>query len=216
MITFTGSSEVGWDLARRAPRKRVRLELGNSTPLIVCADGNLAKAAAAVAASGFGFAGQSCISVQRVIVEESIHDEFVDALRRESLSQEGRRPARSRHPRRAAHQRRGRDRVVEWIAEAEAQGARNVTAAEGPEGHLAPVVLDDISPESRAWSAEVFGPVVGIRTFTSYDEAMDLANSTEFGLQAGVFTSNISKALQATERLRLRRRYHQRDAYVPC
>jgi acyl-CoA reductase-like NAD-dependent aldehyde dehydrogenase len=201
MLTFTGSSEVGWDLARRAPRKRVRLELGNSTPLIVCADGNLSKAAAAVAASGFGFAGQSCISVQRVIVEASIHDEFVEALRTESLGKKVGDPLQPDTHVGPLINVEARDRVVEWIAEAEADGARNVTAADGPDGHLAPVVLDEISQESRAWSHEVFGPVVGIRTFTSYDEAIDLANSTEFGLQAGVYTSNITKALDATERL---------------
>lgn len=201
MITFTGSSEVGWDLARRAPRKRVRLELGNSTPLIVCADGNLTKAASAVAASGFGFAGQSCISVQRVIVEESIHDVFVDALRTESLAKKVGDPLDPDTHVGPLINAEAHDRVIEWIAEAEADGARNVVAADGPGDHLAPVVLDGIGQDVRAWSQEVFGPVVGVRTFTTYDEALELANSTEFGLQAGVFTSNIGKALEATERL---------------
>jgi acyl-CoA reductase-like NAD-dependent aldehyde dehydrogenase len=201
MITFTGSSEVGWDLARRAPKKRVKLELGNSTPLIVCADGNLDKAAAVVAASGFGFAGQSCISVQRVIVEESVHDAFVDALARETRAKKVGDPLDSDTHVGPLINAEARDRVNEWIAEAEDGGARSVVAAGGAGGHLGPVVLDDITPDVRAWAQEVFGPVVGVHRFTTFDEAIDLANSTEFGLQAGVYTSDISKALDASERL---------------
>jgi acyl-CoA reductase-like NAD-dependent aldehyde dehydrogenase len=201
MITFTGSSEVGWELARRAPRKRVRLELGNSTPLIVCSDGNLAKAAALVAASGFGFAGQSCISVQRVIVEESAHDEFVDLLRRESLTKKVGDPLDPDTHIGPLINSEARERVVEWIAEAETQGARNVVAADDSGDHLAPVVLDDISHDVRAWREEIFGPVVGVTTFSSFADAIEMANATEFGLQAGVFTSNLTKALEAAERL---------------
>ncbi|MGH9244833.1 MAG: aldehyde dehydrogenase family protein [Acidimicrobiales bacterium] len=201
MITFTGSSDVGWGLAGRAPRKRVRLELGNSTPVIVCADGDISKAAAAVAASGFGFAGQSCISVQRVIVETAVHDDFVEALRTESLSKRVGDPLDAETHVGPLINAQARDRVVGWIEEAEDRGARNVTAPARDGDHLAPVILDDISLDVRAWGSEIFGPVVGIHTFDGFDEAVTLANDTEYGLQAGVFTSNLSTALEATERL---------------
>jgi acyl-CoA reductase-like NAD-dependent aldehyde dehydrogenase len=201
MITFTGSSEVGWDLAKSASRKRVRLELGNSTPVIVCADAELAKAAAAVAASGFGFAGQSCISVQRVLVEAAVHDDFVDALRTETLAKTVGDPLESDTHVGPLINEEARDRVVDWIEEACDRGARNVSERTPDGEHLAPVVLDDISLDVQAWGHEIFGPVVGVRTFDTFDEAIALANDTVYGLQAGIYTSSLSKALEASERL---------------
>ena len=201
MITFTGSGEVGWGLASRAPRKRVSLELGNSTPVVVCGDADLAAAADAVAASGFAFAGQSCISVQRVIVEESVHTRFVDELVKASLGKvvgDPLDPGTYVGPLINAD---ARERVADWIDEAQQGGATSVaeSAYRGP--HLAPTVLDAVDPSSRVWSSEVFGPVVGVRTFGDFDEAIELANATEYGLQAGIFTTDINKALDAAEQL---------------
>ncbi len=97
MITFTGSSEVGWGIRARANKKKVSLELGNSTPLIVLADADLDKAAAAIAAHGYSFAGQSCISIQRVYVEDSVHDALMEKLTPKVACAQGRRPAGRRH-----------------------------------------------------------------------------------------------------------------------
>ena len=201
MITFTGSSEVGWDLAARAPQKRVSLELGNSTPVIVCADGDLRAAADAVAASGFAFAGQSCISVQRVIVEEAVHDRFVDELVTAGASKVVGDPLDPGTHVGPLINPGARDRVADWIAEAREGGATSVLDSAGSGSHLSPTVLDEVDPSSRMWSSEVFGPVVGIRTFTGFDEAIEVANATEYGLQAGIFTRDIGKALDAAERL---------------
>jgi acyl-CoA reductase-like NAD-dependent aldehyde dehydrogenase len=201
MITFTGSSEVGWGLAGRAPRKRVRLELGNSTPVLVCADADLDRAAAVVATSGFGFAGQSCISVQRVIVDVAVHDRFVEALHAECLSKKVGNPLDADTLVGPLINVDARQRVVEWIEEAQDQGARNVTNADVDGENLTPVILDDISLDVRAWGREIFGPVVVVHSFDTFDKAIALANDTVYGLQAGIFTSELSKALEATERL---------------
>ncbi len=201
MMTFTGSSEVGWGLVSKAPRKRVKLELGNSTPLIVCADGDLNSAAEATAGSGFGFAGQSCISIQRVLVEDSAHSEFIELLRDAALAKQvgdPRDPDTDVGPLITLGE---RDRVVAWIDEAQGAGARPLVDIDVDGPLLHPVVLDNVSDESKVWHSEIFGPYVGVTKFDSFDEAIALANSTKYGLQAGVFTRDINKALTAAEQL---------------
>jgi acyl-CoA reductase-like NAD-dependent aldehyde dehydrogenase len=202
MITFTGSSEVGWELARRAPRKRVALELGNSTPLIVCADADLAAAAAAVATSGFGFAGQSCISVQRVIVDARVHDEFAAALADATRAKVVGDPLDRSTDVGPLIDAASRDRVERWIEEATGSGATALVRGEpsGPCG-LSPTVLDDVDRGTRLWRQEVFGPVVSLRTFEDLETAFELANETEYGLQAGIYTRSLDTAFAAAERL---------------
>jgi acyl-CoA reductase-like NAD-dependent aldehyde dehydrogenase len=201
VLTFTGSSEVGWGLAARAPRKHVALELGNSTPLIVCADADLDAAAQATAASAFNFAGQSCISVQRVIVHASVHDAFVDKLAAATRAKQVGDPLSPETAVGPLIDAAALDRVVEWVDEATAGGSRRVVG-DGVRGTcLAPVVLDEVDPAARVWHDEVFGPVVSVRTFESLDEAFDLANDTEYGLQAGIYTQDLQVALTAAERL---------------
>jgi acyl-CoA reductase-like NAD-dependent aldehyde dehydrogenase len=201
LITFTGSSEVGWALVSRAPRKRVTLELGNSTPLIVCADADLEAAAAAAAVSGYSFAGQSCISVQRVIVDQGIRDEFlrefIEAVGGLRLGD----PLDSETDLGPVINPEARDRIREWIDEAETVGAERLDGGQQQDGHLAPVVLTDVDTDVRVWQREVFGPVVSVRTFQDLTEAITLANGTEYGLQAGIFTRDLGTALTAAEQL---------------
>ena len=201
MITFTGSSQVGWSLAARAPRKRVTLELGNATPLIVCEDGDLDAAAQAAATSGFGFAGQSCISVQRVLVHRALHDAFVERLVTAAEKQVLGDPTSPETTLGPVIEPAARDRIVEWVDEAVKEGAVKCTGGTGDNGHLRPVVLDQVGTEMRVWKREVFGPVVAVRAFDDLDEAISLANGTEYGLQAGVYTRNLATALAAVEKL---------------
>jgi len=201
LLTFTGSAAIGWSLAARAPRKRVTLELGNSTPLIVCADADVQAAAAASATSGFAFAGQSCISVQRAIVHRDVHDEFVDALARAAEAQKAGDPAEPDTDVGPAITRQARDRVGAWVDEAVAAGATRLAGGVFADGHLRPTVLDGVGPDLRVWREEVFGPVVSVGTFRDLDEAIHLANGTEFGLQAGIFTRDLPAALEAIRRL---------------
>jgi acyl-CoA reductase-like NAD-dependent aldehyde dehydrogenase len=197
-ITFTGSGDVGWGLRERAARKRVNLELGNATPVIVRADAP-AGAPAKLAANSFSFAGQSCISVQRIYVEDEAWDSFVqefvplveglkvgDPLDEDTdvgpLIDEG-----------------ARERVLAWIEETSGEVLTGGDTTE--DGLVRPTVIANPSPEDKVSCEEVFGPVVTLTKVGSLDQAIELANATRFGLQAGIFTSDIKAAMRAAREL---------------
>ncbi len=202
LLTFTGSAAIGWDLKAKAAKKRVTLELGNSTPVIVCADGDLDTAATMSAASGFAFAGQSCISVQRVIAHASVSEAFAAKLAAAAAAQHAGDPADADTDIGPAITPEARDRVSEWVDEALGAGARELTGGTFGDGHRKPTVLDGIGTDQKVWAKEVFGPVISIVPFETLDEAIDLANGTEYGLQAGIFTRDLPSALDAIYRLR--------------
>jgi acyl-CoA reductase-like NAD-dependent aldehyde dehydrogenase len=200
LITFTGSSGVGWGLQERAPRKRVRLELGNSTPVIVAADADVETAASKLAANAFSFAGQSCISVQRIYVERPVLQDFVARFVPKVEALVVGDPAEDATDVGPVIDRDNRDRIAEWIAEAESAGARVLTG--GADGDpLRPTVLADAPEQAKVVCEEVFGPVCVVNAVDSLDEAYERANATDFGLQAGIFTASISTALAAAEAL---------------
>ena len=200
LITFTGSGEVGWGLQERAPRKRVKLELGNSTPVIVAADADVEAAATKLAGGAFAFAGQSCISVQRIYVERPVYDAFVAAFvpRAEALIVGD--PGHDDTDVGPVIDTESRSRILEWIAEAEAAGA--TLLAGGLEDELIrPTVLGNVADDQKVSCEEVFGPVVVVNPIDSIDEGIERANATKFGLQAGIFTASIDSALRAAEGL---------------
>jgi acyl-CoA reductase-like NAD-dependent aldehyde dehydrogenase len=200
LITFTGSGGVGWKLQERAPRKRIKLELGNSTPVIVAADADVEVAATKLAANAFAFAGQSCISVQRIYVERSSFDAFVQAFvpKVEALNVGD--PADDDTDVGPVIDADARARIAEWIEEARSSGAR--VLAGGEHGVLLkPTVIADVADDQKVSCDEVFGPVVIVNPVDSLDEAIDRANGTRFGLQAGIFTASLDAALRAADRL---------------
>jgi acyl-CoA reductase-like NAD-dependent aldehyde dehydrogenase len=199
-ITFTGSGPVGWGLKQRAPHKQVSLELGNATPVIVTSDADVEAAAAAMAANAFWFAGQSCISVQRVYVERGVYDAFVAAFlpRVEALKLGD--PADEETDVGPVINADARERILEWIEEARAAGAEILSGGE-EDGLIRPTVVGGAGPELKVSCEEVFGPVVTLNAVGSLDEAIELANSTRYGLQAGIFTSRIDSALRAAQEL---------------
>ena len=200
LITFTGSSDVGWGLQERAPRKRVKLELGNSTPVIVAADADIEAAATKLAGNAFAFAGQSCISVQRIYIERPVYDAFVQAFvpRVEALTIGD--PADDNTDVGPVIDEGARERILEWIEEAKASGAQLL--AGGLEGELIrPTVLAGVADDQKVSCDEVFGPVVVLNPVDSVDEAIERANGTRFGLQAGIFTASIDSALRAADGL---------------
>ena len=201
LITFTGSAGVGWKLRERAPRKRVNLELGNATPVIVAADADLDDVTARLAANAFSFAGQSCISVQRIYVERSAYDAFLERFipRVEALVVGD--PADEATDVGPVISPGERDRVLEWTDEARAQGARVLSGGELDGELLRPTVIADAPPNSRVAREEVFGPLCTIAAYDSLDEAIALANGTRYGLQAGIFTSDVKAALRAARDL---------------
>src|SRR6185312_174094 len=202
MITFTGSSEVGWGIRARANKKKVSLELGNSTPLIVLADADLDKAAAAIAAHGYSFAGQSCISIQRVYVEDSVHDELMEKLTPKVAALKVGDPLDADTQVGPVIDHENRDRIKEWVDEAVSGGAKLVAGgAIDDAGLLQPVLLDDVSLDMKVSCNEVFGPVVTVSRVSGLEQAVELANGTNYGLQAGIYTQDITKALSAARTL---------------
>ena len=201
LITFTGSAGVGWKLRERAPRKRVNLELGNATPVVVAADADLEDAATRLAANAFSFAGQSCISVQRIYVERRAYDAFLERFLPKVEALVVGDPADDATdvgPLIAASE---RDRVLEWVDEAKASGARVLTGGELSGELLRPTVIADARPDAKVACDEVFGPVCTVTAYDTLDEAIALANGTRYGLQAGVFTRDVKAALEAARRL---------------
>jgi acyl-CoA reductase-like NAD-dependent aldehyde dehydrogenase len=202
MITFTGSPEVGWGIRGRAARKKVGLELGNNAPVIIEADSDWPSAAAKIKVAGFSHAGQSCISTQRILAEDAIHDEFVDRLVKEVSSLAVGDPLDEGTDVSALISAKDRDRVKAWIDEAVAAGATLVLGGEVDDaGVLAPTILDGVTPDMKVWSEEVFGPVVACAAYGDLDEALRLANDTRYGLHAAIYTNTVGNAIKAVQTL---------------
>jgi acyl-CoA reductase-like NAD-dependent aldehyde dehydrogenase len=197
-LTFTGSGEVGWRLKERAARKHVALELGNATPVIVEADADLEDAAARLAGNAFSFAGQSCISVQRIYVAREAFDGFLERFlpKVEALTVGD--PADEDTDVGPLIDEDARTRVLEWIAES---GGEVLTSGETADGLIRPTVIARPRPEDKVSCEEVFGPVCTVSPYDSLDEAIELANGTRYGLQAGIFTADVKVALEAAQRL---------------
>jgi acyl-CoA reductase-like NAD-dependent aldehyde dehydrogenase len=202
LISFTGSAEVGWELRERAARKKVLLELGNATPLIVEADGDVAEAAAKTAANAFSFAGQSCISIQRVYVARPAYEDFLAALLPKVQALATGDPADDATDVGPVIDPDAKERILAWIEEAKAAGA-TVLAGGGTnaEGLLEPTVLADVTPEMKVSCLEVFGPLCTVTPYDTVEEAFELANGTEYGLQAGIFTGSVKTAMAAASAL---------------
>lgn len=202
MITFTGSPEVGWSIRATAPRKKVSLELGNNAPVIVEPDGDWQTAAVRIAAAGTSHAGQSCISVQRVLVHRGIAAPFEAALKAAFEALVVGDPLDDATQVSALIDRGNRDRVVDWIEQAVEDGARVVAGGHvGDDGVLTPTVLADVTSEMQVCHTEVFGPVVGIQVYDHVEQALAWANDSRYGLHAGIFTSSLAVAKQAAETL---------------
>jgi acyl-CoA reductase-like NAD-dependent aldehyde dehydrogenase len=198
LITFTGSGDVGWSLAERAHRKRVKLELGNATPAIVCCDAP-PWTVDRLAANAFSFAGQSCISVQRIFVLAGAWDAFVPAFVAKVEQLKVGDPADEETDVGPVISESERDRVLEWIREShgEVLTGGDLTG----DGLIRPTVIAGPAPDDRVQCDEVFGPVVTLSKVQSLDEAIDGANATRYGLQAAIFTGSIHPAMEAARRL---------------
>ena len=200
-LTFTGSGAVGWKLAERAAKKQVNLELGNATPVIIAVDADIDAAAAAMAANAFSFAGQSCISVQRIYVEAPAYDRFVERFlpRVEELKLGD--PADEETDIGPVIDEDARERILAWIEEARANGAQLLTGGELDGELIRPTVIANAGPKLKVSCEEVFGPVCIVNSVGSLDEAIALANGTRYGLQAGIFTTKLETALRAAQEL---------------
>jgi acyl-CoA reductase-like NAD-dependent aldehyde dehydrogenase len=195
-ISFTGSAEVGRNICKVAGLKKVTMELGSNSPLIVLDDADLSKVVDAVVKTGFANAGQVCISAQRVIATERIYEGLIAALgpKVEALAT-GDQLLESTHvgPMVRAND---AERVGQWIDEAVQSGARLVCGGSRENAVVQPTLLADVRPDMRISREELFGPAVGVTPARDIDEAIFLANDTRYGLSAGIFTQDVDKAVR--------------------
>jgi len=207
LVTFTGSAEVGWAIGARAPRAKVNLELGNATPVVVADDvDDVVGIARRLATGAFGFAGQSCISVQRVYATPGIADALTEALAGATSAQVVGDPADDTTQVSALITPAETRRVAAVIDDAVALGGAvrvgGGVRALGAHGVLEPTLVTAMPGESSLARHEVFGPVVGVTEVADVSEGLALANATPYGLQAGIFTSDLTTALDAARTLR--------------
>lgn len=200
-LTFTGSTKVGWLLQAQAIGKRVALELGGNAAMIVHSDADLARAATRAAAGGYGYAGQSCISVQRILVQQSVAPKFEQLLLAETRKTVAGDPMKRETVVGPLIDAKAADRVMAWIDEAKAGGARVLVGGRRAGNVIEPTVLSDAGRELRVVCEEVFGPVVVLKTYDKFEEALAAVNDSRFGLQAGVFTDSQTLIRQAVEEL---------------
>jgi acyl-CoA reductase-like NAD-dependent aldehyde dehydrogenase len=201
-LSFTGSAAVGWRLRSLAGRKRVILELGGNAACIVDQGADLEWAAKRCAIGSYAHAGQVCIAVQRILVHREVYDEFKEVflhtILREVLAGD---PAREETVIGPFIDAGAGEKVRAWVKEA-LDGGAHLAAGNLGAGNLMPaVVLENVTPEMKVWRHEVFGPVATLTPFADFTQALALANDTEYGLQAGVFTRNLAHAWQAFETL---------------
>lgn len=202
VVSYTGS-EIGWSIKAGLPRKRVLLELGGNAAAIVHTDADTAHAAQSVAIGGFIQAGQTCISTQRVYVHRSLQHEFTTALVAVARGLRTGDPFDEETMIGPMVNSAAADRVSEWIEEAQSLGASLLCGGERVGNTIAPTVLAGGDHQARVWREEVFGPVVIVDSYDSIDEAIDRVNESRFGLQAGVFTSDMSVAFKAHRELQV-------------
>jgi acyl-CoA reductase-like NAD-dependent aldehyde dehydrogenase len=201
LISFTGSVPVGWDIKRRAGKKKVALELGGNGGVIIHGDADLNYAAERCIAGGFGYAGQTCISVQRILVEQSVYGKFTDLL------VDGVKKLKTGDPMEESTdvgpliRESDAVRVANWIEEAVRSGARLLCGG-GRKGPIVnPTVLTSTRPEMKVNCQEIFGPVVTLEPYDNFDEALRRINNSPYGLQAGIFTRDAKRMFQAYDEL---------------
>src|SRR6266571_1065107 len=200
-VTFTGSSPVGWKLKGLDPRKHVTLELGGNAGVIVHSDADLDHAAERVAVGGYYQAGQSCIAVQRVLVQAEVESAFVERLVKHVQGLKVGDPMDPSVDVGPLIDSGALDRVAEWVDEAVASGAEVLTGGKRQDPFYPPTVLTKTTPEMKVRCEEVFGPVVTVGSYQTFEEALAEVNNSPYGLQAGVFTRDIERAFLAHREL---------------
>lgn len=201
-LTFTGSAEVGWELKSKAGKKKVTLELGGNAGVIVEPDIELDYVASRLVLGAFAYAGQICISVQRIFVHNDIASKFIDCFlsrtKEEAIWGDPRNPQVICGP---LIDSENCQRILEWIEEARIHGAKILCGAQRHGNIVTPAVLAEVNPQLRIVAQEAFGPIVIIDTYKTLDEAIDKVNNSDFGLQAGIFTRNVENILKAFHKI---------------
>ncbi len=199
-LTFTGSPDVGWRLKNIAGRKKVTLELGGNAAVVVHSDADLKWAVPRIVAGAYGYAGQTCISVQRILIHKSIYDKTVKALVKEiKTNARTGAPASDKVMAGPMIDKASLDKIGEWVREACDDGAKILVGGKKKGRGYMPTLLSNVKRNMRVVCSEVFAPVATVQSYGTFDQAMRMINDSDFGLQAGVFTNDINLAFQAFE-----------------
>jgi acyl-CoA reductase-like NAD-dependent aldehyde dehydrogenase len=201
MITFTGSPEVGSYIREHSGLKRVTLELGSNSALIIDDGVRIDKVIPRIVNGAFAYQGQVCISIQRIFVHENISETFVEQLIQETQKLKLGNPLEEDTDISALITRGDVQRTKNWVDEAVKNGAELRLGGSSEEGIFQPTVLVNVPVNEKVSCEEVFAPVVHINSFREFNEAINLVNDSKYGLQAGIFTNDIHKALQAAKKL---------------
>ena len=200
-VTFTGSRDVGETICKTAGLKKVTMELGSNSPVIVLDDADPEKVAATIAVTGFANAGQVCISTQRVFASSEIYGDFIDALKPTVEALTTGNPLDENVSMGPMIRVQDAERVEAWVQEAVSTGASIVTGGTREGTMHAPTILADVAPEMKVSCDEIFGPALGISPIDDIDQAIAMANDTNYGLSAAIFTENLNNALQFAQQV---------------
>jgi acyl-CoA reductase-like NAD-dependent aldehyde dehydrogenase len=201
MISFTGSAEVGWQIKEKANKKMVTLELGGSAPVIVDSSADVVNSLKQTVMGAFSYAGQVCISVQRVYVHERLSDEWTERFVKASKSLKLGDPLDEETELSSMIDEKAAQKAQSWIVEAETNGAEVLCGNNLQGSLLDATVLTNTQTEMRVVSEEIFAPVAIIEKFSDFEEAVEMANRTNYGLQAGVFSNDLRNVEFASENL---------------
>jgi len=204
MITFTGSAEVGVRIRERAGMKRVTLELGNNSAVIIQPDADLDLAVPRCVIGSYANSGQVCISIQRIYVHERVYDQFLDRFVQQTRQLKIGHPLDPGTEVSSLITPADADRIISWIEEAVAAGARLLAGGRKLfRATVEPAVLANVPAHVRLSCQEAFGPVVAINPYRELDEAIDAVNNTPYGLQAGIYTRDLATAFYAARRVQV-------------
>jgi acyl-CoA reductase-like NAD-dependent aldehyde dehydrogenase len=196
-ISFTGSSEVGWNMRSEAPKKAITLELGGNAGVIVHSDADLERAAQRIAFGGYYQAGQSCISVQRVLVHTDVAERFSELLVGEVNKLKNGDPMDPETDVGPVIDHGSLERISQWVDEAVQSGAEILTGGKREDPFYVPTVLANTEASMKVRCEEIFGPVVTVSTYDDFDAAIEEVNNSKYGLQAGVFTNDVNRLMSA-------------------
>jgi glyceraldehyde-3-phosphate dehydrogenase (NADP+) len=201
MVSFTGSPLVGWNLKKKLSKQRISLELGGNAGVIVDESADIKIAASKIAAGAFAHAGQSCISVQRVFVHKSLFNEFKKFLLEETVKIRFGNPFDESVLVGPMINENEAKRVQSWVKDALEKGAVCLTGDNREGAVYQPTIIENASRDSDVNSKEVFAPLLTLTVFENFENAVDEINKSDFGLQAGVFTNNLSNVMYAFENI---------------
>jgi acyl-CoA reductase-like NAD-dependent aldehyde dehydrogenase len=201
MITFTGSPVIGWELKKKAHKKKVTLELGGNAAVVIEPDANLDYALPRTVLGAYSYSGQVCISIQRIFLHEKVYDRFMAEFVKSTQNLKMGDPLDEETDVGPMINLAAAEQTEEWVAEAVENGARLVVGGKRDGVMFEPTILENVKPELRISWFEAFAPVVVVHRYKEFEEALKEVNYSIYGLQAGIFTNDLNKAFRAFEEL---------------